>query len=269
VKSFIRWAGSKRQVLRQLREYWVGGAARYVEPFAGSACLFFHLEPADAVLGDLNAELIRTMRAVQRDVALVLECYRRLRNSKQVYYTLRSIDPKQLSDAECAARFIYLNRHCFNGLYRTNSRGQFNVPYAPPKSGVALDEEVVVGASRALQKAILVNEDFQKTLVHARRGDFVYLDPPYVTSRRRVFCEYLPGSFSSKDLGRLGQTLQDLNSRGVSFLITYGDSPEGRKLLAPWAPRRFRTRRNIAGFSGHRRDSYELVATNRTPGGSL
>ena len=81
--------------------------------------------------------------------------------------------------------------------------------------------------------------------------------------------EYLPGSFSSKDLGRLGQTLQDLNSRGVSFLITYGDSPEGRKLLAPWAPRRFRTRRNIAGFSGHRRDSYELVATNRTPGGSL
>ena len=231
LRSFIRWAGSKRQALHLLRKHWVGAPARYIEPFAGSACLFFDLLPIDAVLGDLNSELIRAFRGVQHNVGLVLECYRRLSQSKEAYYALRKVNPRQLSEAECAARFMYLNRHCFNGLYRTNLRGQFNVPYGPPKSSAPLDEEILIAASRALQSAILVNEDFQKTMVHARPGDFVYLDPPYVTSSRRVFCEYLPGSFSKDDLGRLGSTLEELDQRGVTFLITYGDSPEARKLL--------------------------------------
>jgi DNA adenine methylase len=217
LRSFIRWAGSKRQALHLLRKHWIGAPARYIEPFAGSACLFFDLQPDEAVLGDINGELIRALRGVQRNVGLVLECYRRLRKSKQAYYALRRIKPQQLSEAECAARFIYLNRHCFNGLYRTNSSGQFNVPYATPKFCTPLDENVLIAGSRALQGAILVNDDFQKTLVLARRGDFVYLDPPYVTSSRRVFCEYLPGSFATHDLGRLARTLHELDSRGSRF----------------------------------------------------
>jgi DNA adenine methylase len=124
----------------------------------------------------------------------------------------------------------------------------------------------VLRASRLLQNAMLVNGDFERTLVHARPGDFVYLDPPYVTSSRRVFCEYLPGSFSAVDLPRLKRTLRRLDSDGIIFIITYCDSPEARDLLSPWATRRFRTRRNIAGFSGHRRSSYELLGTNRELG---
>ncbi len=268
MRSFIRWAGSKKQVLNQLRPYWISGAARYVEPFAGSACLFFDIQPADAVLGDINTELIRAMRAVQQQVGLVLECYRRLRKSKWTYYALRRMDPRQISDAECAARFIFLNRNCFNGLYRTNSSGEFNVPYAPPKTGAPLDTKILVEASGALQAAMLISGDFEQTLVHARPGDFVYLDPPYVTSSRRVFSEYLPGSFATRDLGRLARALRDLDTRRVTFLITYADSPEARRLLAPWNSRRFRTRRNIAGFTGHRRETYELLATNRELGES-
>src|SRR5207248_7428915 len=105
-------------------------------------------------------------------------------------------------------------------------------------------------------------KDFEATLAFARPGDFVYLDPPYFTSKRRIFADYLPGCFTLKDLGRLGTALDDLDSRRITFLITYADTPEARKLLRSWNPRRMRMRRNIAGFSGSRRYSYELLATN-------
>jgi DNA adenine methylase len=262
LRSFIRWAGSKRQALRHLRPFWTGNGARYIEPFAGSCSLFFDIQPNEAVLGDINTELIRALRAVQREVGIVLECFRRLPKSRQAYYALRRVDPGRISEAECAARFIYLNRYCFNGLYRTNAKGEFNVPYARPRGRVRLDEDLLTGAARALARATLVNGDFQNTLIHARRGDFVYLDPPYVTSSRRVFSEYLPGTFEGRDLERLGGTLRELNSGGVTFVITYADSPEARTLLKSWNTRRIRTRRNIAGFSARRRGAYELVATN-------
>jgi DNA adenine methylase len=112
----------------------------------------------------------------------------------------------------------------------------------------------------------LVHGDFEKVLEPAKPGDFVYLDPPYVVSSRRVFAEYGSRTFSSRDLERLHNALTRLDTKGVAFMITYADSREARKLLQQWRPRRIRTRRNIAGFVGHRRFSYELVATNSTVG---
>lgn len=262
MKSFIRWAGSKRQLVNRLKTLCPNFVGRYIEPFAGSACLFFHIQPREAVLGDLNYELISTMRAVQRDPLLVLECLRRLKRGKRSYYKLRAIDPFDLSEAELAARFIFLNRYCFNGLYRTNAKGRFNVPWGPQKRDRGIDETLIVQASDVLQGASLLHADFEKTLAYAAPGDFVYLDPPYVVRTRRVFCEYLPGTFNNDDLSRLSSVLSTLDGRGVRFLITYGDSPEARGLLAYWNPRRIRTRRNIAGFVGSRREAYELIATN-------
>ncbi len=260
--SFIRWAGSKRQALGELRRHWIGEPARYIEPFAGSASLFFDVGPRRAILADLNGELIGTLRAVQRDVYRVLECFHRLPKGKDAYYRVRCISPEDLCEFEAAARFIYLNRYCFNGLYRTNQEGQFNVPYGPPKRGVPLDENAIIQASTILKNALLVAGDFENTLALARTGDFVYLDPPYVTSKRRIFREYLPGSFGPADLERLGRVLCELNSRNITFVITYADTPEARKLLRSWNPRRIRIRRNIAGFTGSRRQHYELLATN-------
>lgn len=264
--SFLRWAGSKRQLLGKLSAFSPEAYERYIEPFAGSACLFFHLEPKEGILGDLNSDLIRTMRALQRDVSLVLECLRRIRKGERSYYALRRKNPVLLSDAESAARFIFLNHYCFNGIFRTNLAGQFNVPYGPPKNDSSINEERIVQASRSLQRATLHNGDYRETLELARRGDFVYMDPPYAIESRRVFSEYLPGTFSKDDLRQLGETLESLDSRGVHFLISYGDSPEARRLLKPWKPRRVWTRRHIAGFACDRRGAYELLGTNMTRG---
>jgi DNA adenine methylase len=266
MKSFIRWAGSKKQLVDKLARYWTSEHRRYIEPFAGSACLFFYLEPSRAILGDLNWELITAMRAIQRRPTEVLRSLRRFPRGAEAYYAVRSWNPASLSHTLLAARFLYLNHYCFNGLYRTNSAGKFNVPYGPPKNGATIDEEVVCRASNLLKSASLLHADFEQIIECAQPGDFVYLDPPYVVSSRRVFSEYGSRTFSSKDLIRLQAALTRLDRKGATFAITYADSSEARKLLRGWRPRRMRTRRNIAGFSGHRRFTYELFATNSTVG---
>ncbi len=266
MEPLIRWAGSKRKLLRKLRAYCPQDMGRYIEPFAGSACLFFHLEPAKAIIGDLNWELVVTMRALQHDAWLVLEHLRILPVGKTAYYFIRSMNPRTLPEASMAARFLYLNHYCFNGLYRTNTNGRFNVPYGPPKNAAPIDETLIMRSAAMLKQARILLGDFEATVSYARRNDFVYLDPPYAVTSRRIFREYLPGSFSSKDLGRLGEVLTRLDDVGAAFLITYADSPEARRLLARWSPRRIVTQRNFAGFVGSRRASYELVASNRQRG---
>jgi DNA adenine methylase len=157
---------------------------------------------------------------------------------------------------------LYLNHFCFNGLYRTNLLGQFNVPYGPPKNGAWLNEASIIAAGNALQTCELLHADFEETLRQVRKGDFVFLDPPYAVNRRRVFREYLPSSFSGGDLPRLGRALESLHSRGAAFVITYADSIESRGLFKKWNRSRLWVRRNIAGFAADRRGYYELLATN-------
>jgi DNA adenine methylase len=262
MRSPLRWAGSKRTLLAHLRPYWLGGPARYIEPFCGSACFFFDIQPAQAILGDLNEELIFALRAIRTSPHIVLESLRRFRISSTDYYRHRATSPHSLAEAERAARFLYLNRTCFNGIYRTNSAGQFNVPYGPPKSGLIIDAPTLINAASALRRAIVLHADFEETLSRARKHDFVYLDPPYCLEARRMFREYLPGSFSVPDLGRLGAQLGRLDAIGARFVITYADSPEARRLLRAWKPKRVRVRRHIAGFGHDRRHAYELVAAN-------
>jgi DNA adenine methylase len=168
-----------------------------------------------------------------------------------------------LSDTEVAARFLFLNRLCFNGIYRTNRAGGFNVPFAKPKNAVVFDLEGFKQLGSLLGRATLLNADFEEVLKEANEGDFVYLDPPYAVSKRRVFAEYHPESFSTHDLERLRASLVDLDQRGAHFVISYADCPEGRLLVADWKSKRVRTRRNVAGFAGHRRDAYEVMASNR------
>lgn len=262
MKSFIRWAGSKTQILHELRDYWIDDEATYIEPFCGSASLFFDICPKKAILGDLNSDLTNALRAIQQNPSVVWECVQRRKVSEKAYYALRSIDPASLCETERAARFIYLNRYCFNGLYRTNLDGKFNVPYGGNKPNMGVDEEMIFDASEALQNAQIINADFEVTLGRVQSGDFVYMDPPYIVSTRRVFSEYLPGSFHVNDLNRLVAELEKLEKAGAKFLVSYADSKEGRKLLSAWKTRKIQVRRNIAGFAGARRRAYELLATN-------
>src|SRR5258708_201479 len=135
MKSIFRWAGSKRQLLPLLEGYWSRDFGRYVEPFAGSACFFFRLMPERALLADINKELICAYRQIKADALKVHNSLKKLSTGSDTYYQQRSLDPVYLSPNARAARFIYLNRYCFNGLYRTNQRGEFNVPYGGQATG--------------------------------------------------------------------------------------------------------------------------------------
>jgi DNA adenine methylase len=262
MESPLRWAGSKRQLIPKLLKFWKEPSSRYIEPFCGSARLFFAIEPARAILGDINSELIMTYRSLRADIELVLQCLRRLRKGESSYYKLRRIDPHGLSDAARAARFIYLNRFCFNGIYRTNKRGQFNVPFGPPKASWKFDEATLARAASALRGVHLVSQDFEITLDEAKEGDFAFIDPPYAVSQRRIFREYAENSFTIMDLNRLDECLHSLDRRGVRFVVSYCDSLEARNLLKRWPKHRVWTRRHIAGFANRRRGAYEILATN-------
>lgn len=260
--SFLRWAGSKRQILPVLSEYWKDSYSRYLEPFAGSACLFFHLGPKKAILGDLNRNLIDTFIALRDHPHQVIRYLRDFSLGKQNYYKIRQDFHSETHKFVKAAQFIFLNRFCFNGLYRTNSDGKFNVPYGGVKSGSLPAPDHLLVCSEALQTAELLACDFGKVLAKAKAGDFVYMDPPFAVQNRRVFREYGPGLFSHKHVERLRNCLLRLNRKGVPFLVSYAESEEADTLGEGFLVRKVAVKRNIAGFAGKRKRAYELLISN-------
>jgi DNA adenine methylase len=258
----IRWAGSKKGMLPTLRKHWRSESQLYIEPFCGSACFFFDIKPSKAILSDINWELITTYKAIKKNPEKVIRILKSQPLTKKAFYKTRKTDPKTLDEHEVASRFLFLNKLCFNGIYRTNNDGRFNVPYGKQKSRVKFDFELIREASRRLKKASILNSDFELILNDTKKGDFVYLDPPYAIARRRVFSEYHPDSFSEVDLKRLRRCLKDMDERGVHFVVSYGDSKEGRKLAAGWHSQRIPIRRHIAGFVDSRRIAYEIMASN-------
>jgi len=267
-QAFLRWAGSKRRLLQQLIPFWNSEYTRYVEPFAGSACLFFALAPPNAWLSDINQDLISTYIAVRDCPKQVSDALSSIRFGKDSYNSLRRMDPSVLSQEERAARFIFLNRFCFNGLYRTNLMGQFNVPYSPAKTGLLPSAVTLKKASAALSCASISCVDFEDVLNETCRGDFVYLDPPYARSTTRSFREYAPNSFALNDLPRLSNAIARLDKRGVSFVLSYASCAEALEAFSGWPMETHRVQRNIAGFRRHRRMAEELLIYNVTRQGS-
>lgn len=260
---FLRWAGSKRKLLPRLKEFWTKGHNRYIEPFAGSACLFFALRPAKAIIGDLNPELISTYIEIKYRLPGVLAELAKLPQwDKKEYLRLRSLDTSKLQREVRAARFIYLNRFCFNGIYRTNLKGQFNVPYSGDRCGAVPGDEVFRMCSRRLRGARFVCGDFESVLAQAERGDLVYMDPPYAVRARRVFREYDPSAFTLDGITRLRFWMERLNSRGISFVVSYAESDEADLLKKGFSYETLSVRRNVAGFAAHRVVTNEVLITN-------
>jgi DNA adenine methylase len=261
-KPFLRWAGSKRKQIPRLRNFWCSSYTRYIEPFAGSACLFFDLQPPEAVLSDKNSELIETYKTVCDHAESVYDAICVLPRDSATYYALRAKNPMSMGRLDRAVRFIYLNRNCFNGIYRTNRNGHFNVPFASSRAGALPDRQQFLTAAQLLRRAKLHSCDFGSTLRHAKSGDFVYLDPPFAVRARRVFREYDSAPFGPSDLQRLGKHLEKLHERGVDFLVSYADCKEAREVASRWRRYRIRVRRHVAGFTSARRVSQELLFTN-------
>lgn len=232
---------------------------RYLEPFAGSACVFLALHPDKAVLGDINDELIRTYRTVRaapRDVARALADFPR---DHDLYRFLRAIPPATLDSRTRAARFLYLNRHSFNGVYRTNREGQFNVPMGT-KTGSVPTESELVAFSRRLQRVELVAGDFEVILRLAGRQDFIYLDPPYVDPNRRFRGEYGYNTFTVADEDRLCVGLDMADRAGAKILLSY--NRQIAKAFPAWKITRVVVQRSVAGFTERRRSVHEVLITN-------
>lgn len=217
---FLKWAGGKRWLVNRNLRVIPLQYSRYIEPFLGSGAVFFALQPENAVLSDLNAELIDTFLAIREDwkgVTRLLEKHQRL-HSKGHYYSTRSSRPRK--PAARAARFIYLNRTCWNGLYRVNLRGQFNVPKGTKKM-VLLETDDFEKVHRLLQKTELKASDFEPVIETARAGDVVFADPPYITAHaNNGFVKYNERLFSWKDQIRLKNSLLRAAKRGAFVLST-------------------------------------------------
>lgn len=223
---FLKWAGGKRWLVQHPEFEFPDFEGRYIEPFLGSASVFFSLRPRDAILADANAELISAYKAIRDEYEQVL---RHLRNharqhGKKYYYQIRD-EAKPTSAAGRAARFLYLNRTCWNGLYRVNLKGKFNVPKGT-KSSVLLETDNFGETSRALRKAQLICSDFEAVIDRAKKGDLVYADPPYtVHHNTNGFIKYNEVLFSWEDQTRLRDSLVRARSRGAAVIVSNANHP--------------------------------------------
>jgi DNA adenine methylase len=184
---------------------------------------------------------------------------------KEPYYNIRQKDDSNLPLIDRAARFVYLNRFCFNGLYRTNMDGKFNVPYSASKTGQLPSIDLLSKAAQVLSCAQIATRDFRETLQDLRAGDFVYMDPPYAVQNRRIFRQYGPECFGINDLADLAFKLPEIDLCGATFLVSYALCEEAMEAFDGWHIQQVPTQRSVAGFSRHRREDIEILVSNRKP----
>ncbi len=229
----LKWAGGKRQLLPALRRLAPARFGRYFEPFVGGGALFFALAPKSAVLGDANLRLIRTYRGVRDSVDDVIALLRTYPHDADFFYALRDVDIDARSDAEVSAWFIYLNRCGYNGLYRVNRSNRFNVPFGRYKDPRICDAPALLAASRALKGTELVPGDFEAAVADAKRGDFVYFDPPYAPlSPTSSFTSYTSRGFGYEEQARLRDVARRLKRAGVTVILSNSSAPQIRDLYA-------------------------------------
>lgn len=229
VRPFLKWAGGKRQLVPEILQYVPKKYGTYYEPFIGGGAVLFTLQPSKAVINDSNPELTNCYEVIRDSVEDLIDKLKqhKLANCEDYYYKIRSIDRleayKTYSKVEKAARILYLNKTCFNGLFRVNSQGQFNVPFGRYENPSILDEAVLRGVSKYLkQKKIeIVNKDFAEATKTARKGDFIYFDPPYdPVSSTASFTGYDINGFDKQEQERLKEVIDNLGNRGCKVLLS-------------------------------------------------
>ena len=225
----VKWVGGKRQLMFELLKNMPKSYNRYFEPFIGGGALFFELQPSNAYISDMNEELINLYNVVKNDVYELIEELKKHEISKEYFMNIRNIDRtknyKKWSNIQKASRFIYLNRTCFNGMYRVNSKGEFNVPFGNYKNPRIIDERNLINCSNLLQKTEIRNTDFSEILNYVQNGDFVYFDPPYVPlNETSSFTSYTKDGFDIDMQFKLREVCDELDSRGVKFMLSNSDT---------------------------------------------
>jgi len=228
IPKFLKWAGGKGQLLEQFEPLFPKKFNTYLEPFVGSGAVFFYIiqkfKPKKIIISDINEELINAYEVVRNDVErLIVELKQHkeyhVAEGKKYYLTIRATNPEEIPKLERAARFIYLNKTCFNGLYRVNSKGQFNVPMGSYKNPDIIQEERLRVVSKLLKKVTIKVMSFEKVLNLAKKGDFVYFDPPYYPIKKgKSFTKYSKDSFLEEKQELLAKVFEKLNKKGCFIM---------------------------------------------------
>lgn len=261
----LRWAGGKRKLLPELLKYVPKKIDMYAEPFVGGAALFFHVWPRckEAVLIDQNKDLVVFYRVLRDDPKELIKLARCWVITEEVYYKVRALDPKRMPDAHRAARFLYLNKTCFNGLWRVNAKGKNNVPWGRWKEGkppLVVDEEALMAASRALQIATIVKADFH--VAQRYNPDFIYCDPPYdPVSSSSDFTRYAKDDFTWKDQERLESWAGEMQDKGATIVLSNARTKRIRKLYRRWDRHVIKAARAINSDVTKRGKVKELIIT--------
>jgi DNA adenine methylase len=239
-KPFVKWVGGKRQLLAQFRlmnlyppEKFDIKNGKYFEPFVGGGAVFFDLLPETAYLSDLNNELVITYNVIKSDVENLIKSLKKHKLDKEYFLKIRTQNPEKLSDLNTASRFIYLNRTCFNGMYRVNSKGGFNVPFGKYTNPLICDENNLRKASKALKNVEIKKQDYKEVLKKAKKGDFIYFDPPYYpVSKTASFTSYTSEAFLDKEQIELRDTFVELHKRGCFVMLSNSDTPFINKIYS-------------------------------------
>ena len=264
VTPFVKWAGGKGQLLDQLEPLLPDRFGAYLEPFLGGGAFYLALEPARAILSDCNEDLIATYRMIRDRLDELLAELDTHRHEETYYYDVRAQRPDRLTPVARAARFIYLNKSCYNGLYRVNRSGQFNVPFGRSRTAPRLYSEANLRRIAALLAgAELVVAPYQQTLDRARRGDFVYFDPPYhPLSATSNFTAYTAAAFDAGDQRELARWYRLLDDRGCKLMLSNSSAPLIRELYADFRVEEVQAHRMINSDAGARGAITELVVLN-------
>ncbi|MFF5754922.1 DNA adenine methylase [Streptomyces longwoodensis] len=260
-RSFLKWAGGKTRYADKLVALAPAFEGRYFEPFMGSAALFFELGPSDASLSDANPELVICFQQVAHDPEKIMALLDGMPNNRNFYNELRAKSVEEMSDADRAARVIYLNKTGFRGLWRVNKKGQFNVPYGEYDRPY-YNRKTLLAASEALRGVEIRHRDFTKALEEAQAGDWVYLDPPYIPLGGWAdFKRYTPEQFGEEDQIRLAVAMSEAAERGVFVTMTNSETPLTRAIFKDFRVTRMATRRDI-NLKSEKRGSWDLVFTS-------
>lgn len=219
-RPFIRWAGGKKWLTTRINNFLPSKFINYHEPFLGGAAVFFHIRPKNhAFLSDLNAELINSFKQIKKDPLQVITHLDTLKNNEANYYKIRAtISTDNLANA---ARFIFLNKTCYNGIYRVNASGKFNVPYGHNNSVPTYKRNNLFAISKAMKKVTLEHKDFENCLENIEKGDLVFLDPPYtVAHNNNGFLEYNQKIFTWNDQERLADFVNEIRKKRAFFILT-------------------------------------------------
>lgn len=276
MKPVIKWVGGKTQLLKELKEIITPALKEdsyYYEPFCGGAALALDLEHKNTILNDLNSELINMYKVIKHKPEELITELKRFQNSHnaEFYYHIRNLDRtdalSKMSGVVKAARTIYLNKTCFNGLYRVNSKGQFNSPIGRTSSGKTPDivqEDLIREMSKFLKTVQFHNGDYRESLVHAKNGDVVFFDPPYDQDESissEGFVGYQKEGWTRKDLEELKTVCDELSIRGVKVVLTNNDTEFVRELFAEYNFKEVEVKRSI-NRDGNKRKGKELIIYN-------